>query len=196
VSDLRCFVALELEPHIVATLLEAGSALRAADLSWRDEKWVAAENLHITLKFIGTLAEQRASALVSALGAAMAEQRAFRLQLADVSAVPSPQRSSMVWATFRDAQNHACMTLASRVEAVAAQFDVPAEDRRFAPHVTLVRARRPKRLDSDALARANTALTCSAPSMSVSSTTLFASMLTRQGPVYEQLARWDFSEAR
>lgn len=194
-SGLRCFVALELEPHIVAALLEAGSALRATDSSWRDEKWAAEQNLHITLTFMGTLAEERIEALANTLGAAVAEQTAFRMRLASVRPLPSIRRCSMAWATFDDAENRACETLASRVEAVAAQFDAAPDDHQFSPHVTLVRARRPHRLDPNAIASANEALTCTTPSMSVPSATLFASTLTRQGPIYERLARWDFSGA-
>jgi RNA 2',3'-cyclic 3'-phosphodiesterase len=195
VSDLRCFVALELQPHTAATLLEAGAALRDVDPSWRDEKWVAEQNLHITLTFMGALAEERVDALADALGSALAEQTAFRMRLASVRALPSPRRCSMVWAAFDDAENDPCEALASRVMAVAAQFDQATDGHLFAPHVTLVRARRPHRLDPDALTKANGALTCGNPSMSVPSATLFASTLTRQGPIYERLARWDFPDA-
>lgn len=194
-SDLRCFIALELQPHTTVTLLEAGSALRGADPNWRDEKWAAEQNLHVTLTFMGMLAEERIEALANTIGTALAEQTAFRIRLANVRALPSPRRCSMVWATFDDAENRACEVLASRVKAVAIQFDLAPDDHRFAPHVTLVRARRPHRLDPDALAKANAALTCGNPLMSVPSATLFASTLTPHGPIYEPLARWNFSEA-
>jgi RNA 2',3'-cyclic 3'-phosphodiesterase len=195
VSDLRCFVALELEPHILAALLEAGAALRNADPSWRDEKWVADRNLHITLTFMGSLAEERIEAVSEAIGAAVMDRTAFRIRIAGARALPSLRRCSMVWATFDDAENHPCEALASRIKAVTAEFDQAPDDRRFVPHVTLVRARRPHRLDSDALAAAHSALTCGNPSMSVPSATLFASTLTRQGPIYERLARWELPEA-
>jgi 2'-5' RNA ligase len=195
VSGVRCFVALELQPEIVSALVAAGSALRGAAPAWRDEKWVAEDNLHITLKFLGPVAEERIELLELALGVVLADQPAFSLRLAGLRAVPSAKRCSMVWAPFDDSPDPACQRLAEAVDAAIAEFGVEKESRRFAPHVTLARARRPHRLDEDALLAANTSLTCTNASMSVPSATLFASTLTRRGPIYERLARWQFTAA-
>ena len=190
-SGVRCFVALELPPDIVGALLAAGGAIRGSAPEWRGEKWVAEENLHITLKFLGTLAEERIDPLRRALTDALADQARFTLRLADVRAVPTAKRCSMVWAAFHDDEDRACEVMAQRVNAAVADV-VEEEGRLFAPHVTLVRARKPHRLLRDALAAAHAALSCPDASMSVLSATLFASTLTRRGPIYERLAQWEF----
>lgn len=194
-SGVRCFVALELQPEIVGVLAAASSALRREAPAWRDEKWVAEDNLHITLKFLGPIAEDRIESLQFALATALADQRPFSLRLACVSAVPSAKRCSMVWASFDDSPDRACERMADGVDATVAAFGVEKESRRFTAHVTLARARRPHRLHTDALLAANEALNCTNASMSVPSATLFASTLTRHGPIYQRLARWEFTEA-
>jgi len=194
VSGVRCFVALELQPEVVGALVAAGSALRAVAATWRDEKWVAEDNLHITLKFLGSLAEDRIQPLERALSAALDGQSEFALRLAGVRAVPSAKRCSMVWASFDDSQDRACERVAQSVGTAVAEFSAE-ESRRFAAHVTLARARRPHRLDADALLAANEALSCTNASMSVRSATLFASTLTRCGPIYRRLAQWEFTAA-
>ena len=191
-NGVRCFVALELQPETVGALVAAGSALRTAAPTWRNEKWVAEDNLHITLRFLGSLAEDRIQPLERALSAAFDTQSEFALRLAGVRAVPSAKRCSMVWASFDDSQDRACERVAESVSAAVAEFTAE-ESRRFAAHVTLLRARRPHRLDADALLAANEALNCANASMSVRSATLFASTLTRRGPIYERLAQWEFT---
>jgi 2'-5' RNA ligase len=98
----------------------------------------------------------------------------------------------MVWARFSDDEGR-CADLAGRVEGAAAAIGLPAEQRSFAPHVTLVRARRPRALDGAALTGANAVACAEQISMSVLSATLFASTLTRTGPVYEAIDSWALS---
>ena len=187
-STVRSFVALELSPHIVESLLGSGEALRSADVSWAHEKWVAETNLHVTLKFLGNVAKPDLTSLAAELATALADLDRFELRLSGLKAVPSLSRCSMVWASFMDDANAHCAALAGRVDETAALLGGEPEARAFKPHVTLVRARKPKRLTVEALTCANASLGPLPISMSVPSATLFASALTRQGPVYERLA--------
>ena len=193
-SGVRCFVALELPDETVAALTAAGAAIRDRAVEWRNEKWVAEENLHITLKFLGLVPDERVASLVDALEGAVADRRAFALRLAGARCVPSRGRCSMVWATFHDAADDSCARLARGVDSAVAGFAEP-ETRPFKPHVTLVRARKPHRLDPEALEAANEALACPDAFVSVLSATLFSSTLTRRGPIYERIARWEFEPA-
>ena len=193
-SGVRCFVALELPDETVAALMAAGAAIRDRAAEWRDEKWVAEENLHITLKFLGSVPAERIASLVGALDGAVPDRRAFVLRLAGARCVPSGGRCSMVWGAFEDAANGPCVCLAREVDSAVAAFTQP-QTRPFKPHVTLVRARRPHRLDPGALEAADEALTCSDASVSVLSATLLSSTLTRHGPIYERIARWKFEPA-
>jgi 2'-5' RNA ligase len=195
VNSVRSFIALELNPDVVAALLGAGAALRSAAPAWSSEKWIPQENLHVTLKFLGDIAEGEIPDLKLQLEPVLARLQTFRLDLAGVAAVPTARRCTLVWATLTDSRD-AYVALAEQVDDVAARFGCERETRAFKPHVTLVRARHPRYLHSEALACANAALPDSPLSMSVPSATLFASTLTRQGAIYESLARWEFSSVR
>ena len=193
---VRCFAAIELAPGELADLLAATEALKAADPDWSGEKWVAACNLHITLKFMGDVAGGQLAALAERLGEAVGAVPAFEIKLAGVKAVPSARRCSMVWAAFDDSADGACASLAATIDDVAAEFEVEPDARAFKPHVTLARARRPRRLAHEALTCANAKLGASHRSMSVPSVTFFASTLTRRGPIYERIGCWNLSSAR
>jgi RNA 2',3'-cyclic 3'-phosphodiesterase len=194
VSGHRSFVAITLPPHVVDALLDIGEELRRVAPRWQDQKWVAENNLHITLKFLGNLETDGLHALRSDLGRAMARVSAFSLRLEGVRGVSSHGRRSMVWATFDDPEGK-CEALASAVEQVAAVHGVDLDGRPFTPHVTLVRARKPLPLPSEALTSTNTELVARDISMSVPSATLFTSTLTRTQPVYEEVQTWLFARS-
>jgi 2'-5' RNA ligase len=194
VSTRRCFVALELPPDVVDGLLGAGEALRTAEPTWVAEKWVAPANLHVTLKFLGNLDDAGVSSLSERLAAACAHTQAFELRLAEVCASPRAQKATMVWARFADDPPGSCARLARAVDAAAVSIGLPPERRKFVAHATLARARKPRRMGSEALTCANETGPASRISMSVLSATLFASTLTRRGPVYEVIAHWGLGQ--
>jgi RNA 2',3'-cyclic 3'-phosphodiesterase len=190
VTGIRSFVALELPGHVTAALLGAGEAIRRAAPEWRDEKWVAEPNLHVTLKFLGTLDAHALGALRNSLTSALATHEVFEMRLEGVRSAPRT-RHAMLWATFSDPDG-LCAALARTVEAAAASCGLERDDRRFVPHVTLVRARRARTLSVESLTSANALMAEQDISMSVLSATLFASTLTPRGPIYDRLDTWSF----
>jgi len=187
--SVRCFVGIELPDVTRKALADAGAALMAVDGTWRDQKWVAAENLHVTVHFVGSVAESLVPDLAEAIGTAVADLRGFELCGAHVSAVPGLRRCRMVWAAFDDPYG-SCAELDSAVGAAASPFGEPPANRPFRAHVTLARARKPRPLLEQAVGAANDQLRAPSTSMSVRSATLFASRLTSAGPVYRRVKAW------
>jgi RNA 2',3'-cyclic 3'-phosphodiesterase len=194
VNGIRSFVALELPGHVSAALLGTGEAIRRAAPEWRGEKWVAESNLHVTLKFLGTVDAATLGRLRDSLTSSLASHKVFEMRLEGVRSAPRT-RHAMLWATFSD-PNGLCAALAATVEAAAASCGLDRDERRFVPHVTLARARKARRLSVGSLASANALLDDRDISMSVQSATLFTSTLTSHGPVYERLDTWAFRPNR
>ena len=109
----------------------------------RDVAWVAADNLHVTLKFLGDTDEAHVPALLDALGTAAPGTAAFEVAVRGLGAFPSPLRARVVWAGLEEAP--ALAGLAGRVDAALAALGVPRESRPFSAHVTLGRVREPRR---------------------------------------------------
>ena len=189
-SKTRCFVAVELSDEVRARLEGACGSLVAQAPEWGGEKWVAPENLHLTLKFLGSLRDEDVALVRAGLREALAAMPPFSMVLASLAAVPRPARASIVWARLGDPDGR-CAKLAARVDAAAVACGLPAEDRPFAAHVTLVRARKPRSLSQEALTSADVAVQRQPLSMSVLSVTLFASTLTRTGPVCKIIESWE-----
>lgn len=186
-STVRTFVGIPLADATAETLVDACARVRDADASWRGEKWVAPENLHVTLRFIGGVPAAELEALTDTIAnEAVHECVEFSLTLAGLRAVPSARRARMLWAAFLDPSGQ-CAALATAMERATLRFGGDADERAFTPHVTLVRARTPHALSESGFAGAEDAFSRAPEKMSVARVTLYSSTLTSKGPVYTEL---------
>jgi 2'-5' RNA ligase len=188
----RCFLAVDLPHPSVLLLRDAQTAIARAAPEWGTEKWVRPELLHVTVKFIGPLPDATVDEALAALAAVCAPLCQPALELAYAHAVPSARRASMVWATLKDTAG-TCETAAATVDAELARgFGVAPDVRAFRPHITLVRARSPRSVPSDAIAAADACLAAGREMdriVSVPSFTLYSSTLGPHGPAYALLGR-------
>lgn len=154
----------------------------------RDVAWVAPENLHLTLKFLGGVEPDRLEQVAAALGAAAAAAGPFELALRGLGAFPSPDRPRVVWAGVH-AGGPAVAALAARVEDALGPLDFPREARAFSAHVTLGRIREPRRR-----AALGAALAAGAEKdfgrFRVGQMALMRSDLSPRGTRYTALASW------
>ncbi len=189
--SLRAFVAIQLPAPVRAALVRTCGAFRDLAPTWRGDKWVTTENLHVTLKFLGALEEGRVAEAAAALEAACAAHPPFELVFDAVVAKPGGRRTTMLWATASEGDD-AAVRLAGDIDtALSEALRIAPDERAFRPHVTLVRARRPHAATPEALAAANVVLAAAGPAetrMSVACTTLVSSRLGRHTPTYEELA--------
>lgn len=111
--------------------------------------WVAAENLHVTLKFLGGVDESRLAEIGAALAQAVTVP-AFEVGVRGLGAFPSAARARVLWAGAPGSA--AFTTLADDVDRALAALGFPPEERGFTPHVTLGRVREPRRNDALAVA--------------------------------------------
>ncbi len=147
-TALRTFVAVPLPETLRAELLATATAL-AVELP--GVKWTRKiENLHVTIKFLGKVAEDRLSEVGSALVRAVSGLPRFEAEVRGLGAFPSARRASVIWAGI-EARGGELGRIAEAVEAMAAGLGVgEREDRPFRGHITVGRA--PKRDDVDARA--------------------------------------------
>jgi len=185
---MRAFVGIPIGSGWRSALTAARDVIREADPSWRRANWVAPENLHVTVKFLGELPDESAASLAEDL-AALSATRPFDLPLERaVYAVPSLSRATMLWATLLDPDAQAA-DFARAVDDIAMRYGVTPDSRDFRPHVTLARSKRPRRPrglgEAEHAARE---LLGTRDTVSVGEVRLFRSTLTPHGPIYDVLA--------
>jgi RNA 2',3'-cyclic 3'-phosphodiesterase len=146
--------------------------------------WVATENLHITLKFLGGVEEGRLPDVRAALERATAVS-AFEVEIRGLGAFPTATRARVLWAGAPAAP--AFTRLAEDVDRALLALGFPAEARGFTPHVTLGRVRQPRR--DPALAQAiETAAARPFGRLLVERVSLMRSDLSPRGARYTELA--------
>lgn len=184
----RVFIGFELPEPLTAVLGDVASTLSDADRRWRSEKWVPAENLHVTACFIGEVPPERLDGLVELVERTCAAAEPFSLAVDGIVARPDRRAARMLWATLADGSGRGAQLARSLRATTVLSPDVAGRERPWAPHVTLCRARRPRPIGAHALAAANALLDRFETVMSVPYATVFVSRLTPAGPIYERLA--------
>ncbi len=176
---MRLFVALNL-PAPVREALWAATA-RVRDLGG-PVKWVRGDGLHLTLKFLGDVPDEREPELTAALTRAAAGARSLSLALGGFGVFPDFRRPRVVWVGI--AAEPGLEILQHRVEQEFAPLGFATEGRPFRPHVTLGRAARDARpADLAGLEAALERLEFAETAL-VSSLDLMQSTLQSGGPVY------------
>ena len=188
---LRLFVAIELPGGVRDAIGGTIGRLRAADAG-DALRWVRPESVHLTLKFLGSVEQERLPAIKTALRLGVRDAAPFELRTGELGSFGGRRNLRVVWVDVLGDTN-ALTTLAARVEAALQPLGFPAEPRPFAAHLTLARVRddapSPERERIHALLpRVESGVV---PAFRVTSCSLMRSTLQRGGAVYEALSTYD-----
>ena len=145
----RLFIAIRMPEQIKDAVAAAQSELREA-LPERGVTWTKREQLHLTLKFLGNVDAQCVDALNEQLRAACQGFAPLTLRAECVGAFPDARLPRVVWAGLSDAEGQ-LLKVQSAVEAASQTFTVLEPEKKFTGHVTLGRAKRINRRDSQVL---------------------------------------------
>lgn len=127
----RLFVALDLPEEMKHALVRLGGGVEGA-------RWMAAETLHITLRFIGEVGRAEAAEIDAALAAIQAP--AFTLKITGVGAYGEGRETRALWAGVERAEP--LLHLQRKIERVLAAAGFEPDSRKFSPHITLARLKR------------------------------------------------------
>lgn len=179
---MRLFVALDLPAVVKDELARAIETLRPAV---EGARWVPRDNLHVTLSFLGNVADERVPEISAAIGEAAAGLVDFTTHLEGIGAFPSERRARVVWAGLADPAG-GIATVAEAVISAMEGCGFAREKRPFAAHATLARLKVPRPLPPLA------PVDLDPTPFPVDRITLFRSHLGRPAPRYEALATFPF----
>lgn len=187
-SVLRVFVAVLLEQEYLHRLAAIRDDLAA---SGADYRWVSNSSFHITLKFIGNIAENRVKAVKDAISSTLEGHSSFEMSIEGIGGFPNGNRPRVVWAGIREGSKE-LVELAESVDEGLSELAIPKDRQRFVPHITLGRMRSPKGLGD--LALKMSLYDWKEPLRSaVESVSLMKSVLTPRGAQYSVLERFALS---
>lgn len=138
---VRCFVAVEVPSGVRDELVAVQTALRRR-LRRADLRWATPDQLHLTLKFLGAVPDDRVAAVSVALDQVGAGAAPLALTAAGLGAFPSLGSARVIWAGITAGSADAA-ALAAGVDQATASLGFPPETRPFRCHLTLGRVRSP-----------------------------------------------------
>lgn len=188
---MRLFVAIELDAAVREELGRFISELRRGG---GPVKWVEPKNLHLTLKFLGEVPDERVGEATQIVRDCAAGIAPFSLAAKGVGGFPDLKRPRVVFVGAED-ERRAAHELARRLNEEMQLIDVPAEDRPFQCHITLARLREP-RLSPRQMAALEACAGRNFGALSVAHVTLMRSTLTPTGPVYEAVEKAGLKDER
>ncbi|TDO49092.1 2'-5' RNA ligase [Kribbella sp. VKM Ac-2527] len=185
---MRLFVAVVPPVEVVEHLTDFVEPRRSHPDE--DIRWAADENWHITLAFLGEVPEWKTDDLSERLERAARRQKPFDLRLSGAGAFPSVADARVLWTGVEDEAN-ALRPLAMRTRAAANKAGVEVAGRKFNPHVTLARLRRPM----DVVRYVRVFDEYQSPGWTAEGIRLISSRLGQgpsHGAAYDTVGEWDF----
>ena len=125
----RLFTALEIPRDAALSLSLLRGGLPGA-------RWIDVENYHLTLRFFGDVEGHVADEIANALD--KVRRPSFSLTLSGVGAFGSKKPHSIYAGV---AASPGLMALQAEIERICQRLGLPADPRKFSPHVTLARLR-------------------------------------------------------
>ncbi len=135
-STLRVFVGVP----VGAAVAERISAVRN-EFGGEAVRWVPAENLHLTLKFLGDVEEAQVVSIRSALREALAGTAGFGVTARGLGVFPDARRPRVLWMGLAAPE---LAQAAGQVDRALEPLGVERAATRFRPHATIGRWRRPE----------------------------------------------------
>jgi RNA 2',3'-cyclic 3'-phosphodiesterase len=130
---VRLFVALDLPEAVRRALAELIAKFQPKS---RGARWVQPENLHITLKFIGHVGNEKLSPIQAALSS-IHTAHPIELHFRGMGFFPNERRPRAFWCGVAGSPNLA--ELAADIDRALVPLGIEAETRPFTPHLTLAR---------------------------------------------------------
>ena len=179
----RTFLALDINDEVRGRVGAAQDSLRSCGGKIR---WVAPKNMHVTLCFLGNVADDLLAEVCEAARRIASRHQPFDFDVRGVVCVPPAGGLRMLWIGVDDSGGAMTRLQADLADALG-ELGLPKENRRFRPHLTLARVKFTKDASGIRSAAAEQAQT-NFGTVRAAQVTVYSSKLSPEGPTYTALA--------
>jgi 2'-5' RNA ligase len=130
---MRIFIALDIPAEIRTRILEYMDRARRYATAAR---WTRSEGLHVTLKFIGEVKEDKLEQIKTTLATVKAVP--FEVSFAEAGFFPGAKSPRVFWIGVQGGE--ALTQLAAAIDTATHSAGIAKEERSYSPHLTLARA--------------------------------------------------------
>lgn len=173
---MRTFIALEIPDNVKEKIF---LSLNEERKKWRGVKWVEKENLHITLKFLGEVKEEKIPLISKVLDEVSERFKSFRLSLNVLGAFPTLKNPRIFWIGISPEEK--VKEIFEFIEKKLKKLGFEKEKREFHPHITVARVKKRGNFNIGEKKLGD--------GFEIKEVILFKSELRPEGPLYTPLKR-------
>jgi len=181
---MRTFVSIEITDEIKARIEELADKLK---LMLTPIRWVEKKNLHVTLKFIGWVKDEKVPSLIESIKTCAGGFGSFDVSFSGLGVFPSAKRPRVIWIGTTTGADRV-KSLGECIESEVSKLGIREEEREFSPHLTIGRIK--EKIDVKALndfIESNKDIDLG--SFTVDHVSMMKSTLRRSGPIYEEIEK-------
>ena len=138
-SVVRAFIAVDLPPDLQERLAQVIHKLKE-QMGDVPVRWVPAENMHLTLKFLGDVSMSNLDVLKDILRGEAVDREQMVISLGTLGAYPKVRRPRVIWVGMEAPAE--LDALQRSIDKQTARVGYARDNRPFAPHITLGRVSR------------------------------------------------------
>ena len=183
---LRTFIAIDFSPEIIRKISGIIKYFKTKTPAGA-LKWVAPENLHLTIKFLGEVPEGNLDKIKALINQTLVDTQAFGIGVEGLGMYPSAQKPRVIWLGIKGGEP--IIKIHERLDSQLENLDIRPDNRGFSPHLTIARVRR--NTDRETVKVIGETLSAykvdSLGVCTIDHVVLYKSDLTPKGPIYTEL---------
>ncbi|MDP8217035.1 MAG: RNA 2',3'-cyclic phosphodiesterase [Candidatus Kaelpia imicola] len=186
---LRTFIAIEIDDETRNRISKIQNSFKK---SGAEIRFVAPNNIHITLIFIGNIEITKVNEMKKVLQNPISDIRIFKILPKDIGCFPNAKNPRILWIGIKDGVER-LIELNKKIKLLLKNCKITTDNREYHPHMTIGRIRPSK----DISTLETTLLNFPEQrfqQIDVDRISLIKSNLTSDGPRYETIARWVLSK--
>ncbi|MCI0532136.1 MAG: RNA 2',3'-cyclic phosphodiesterase [candidate division Zixibacteria bacterium] len=180
---MRAFIAVELPSDVKNQIARMQAELRRIPAQ---VSWTKADNVHLTLKFLGEIGSERLQPVTQAARAGCKGVKKFRISLKGLGGFPNLRQPRVIWIGTQNGAEE-LISLQAKIDSELDKAGFPREEKKFRPHFTIGRVRVPKSIEKLAQALGNTEFQTA--DIDISRVTVMQSRLSPGGSIYTALEK-------
>ena len=180
---MRTFIAIELPEEVKSEIFHAFEKLEKFNLI--RGKFVEKENLHLTLKFLGEISQEKYLEIEKKLLEINISK--FNFKIGEVGVFPGENHVKVIWVDLI-CENEELLNLVKNIEDKLEKFGIPKENRDFQSHVTAARVYvvKNRKLFLEKLEKIH----ITKMDFEINNFSIIKSELMKEGPVYKTLKKF------
>jgi len=182
---MRTFISIEIPENIKGNIEKSIDEMK---LMLSPMKWVDKKNLHITLKFLGWVVDDKADDLISSVTDIAKGFGSIKINFAGLGVFPNARQPRVIWVGINEG-NDRVKELAEKIDArLSDEGYRKEEEREFSPHLTIGRIK--EKIDAEPLSKfmEKNAVT-EFGGFTADHISVMKSTLRRSGPIYEEVKK-------